>query len=67
MEGRFAYQEVEQRSVVRLDNEEEDLLCRYIEQSGPDYDIVRVRPYSVANQIRVPGSCRDDGNLIYIS
>ena len=63
----FAQDEVEERRVVRLDDEKEDFLCWNLVQGGPNDDIVRIRPYPVANEVGIPGCCRHHGDLQHIN
>ena len=63
----FAQDEVEERGIVRLDDEKEDFLCWNLVQGGPNDNVVRIRPYPVANEVGIPGSCGHHGNLRHIS
>ena len=63
----LAQDEVEERRVERLDDEEEDFLCWNLVQGGPNDDVVRIRPYPVANEVGIPGSCRYHCDLQHFS
>lgn len=55
--------EIQERSVVRLDEEEEDLLERNVKQRGASNDVAGIAPDAVANQIRVPREGCEHGDL----
>lgn len=63
MKGWFAGQQIEDRCVVCLNDEEEDLFGGYFEQSRADDGIGRVCPYSTVDQIGVPWGSRYDSDL----
>lgn len=63
MERRFTKQEVKERGIVGLDDEEEHFFCWYPEESGANDCIGRICPYPCMNQVRVPWRSREDGNL----
>lgn len=54
MKGWFAGQKIEDRGVVRLNDEEEDLFRGYFEQSGANNGICRIRPYSTVDEVGIP-------------
>ena len=51
MKGWLAGEEVEKGGIVRLDDEEEDLFGRYMEQGGAHDGIFRICPDSAANEV----------------
>lgn len=55
---------MQQRGVVRLDDEEETFLERDLEKGRASDRVGRVAPYSLANQVRVPrdGGGKGDSN-----
>lgn len=63
VKGRLAQEQVKQRRVVGLNDEEEDFLERNVEQLRANDNIVRVGPDARSNQIRVPRCCGHDGDL----
>ena len=63
VEGGLAAKQVQKRSVVGLDDEEEYLLQWNIEEFGTDHGVFRVRPNTVADQVGVPWSGGDKGDL----
>jgi hypothetical protein len=59
----LAKYEIEQCGIVRLDEEEEDLFERNVEERRPDDDMARVAPDTGANKVRVPWYCCGDSDL----
>jgi hypothetical protein len=60
----LAEDQIQQRGVVRLDEEEEDFLERNVKQRGANNDMVRVTPYIGTDQIGIPRYCCSDGDLV---
>ena len=67
MERGLAAEEVEQRGIVGLDDEEEDLFKRYLEQLGANNDILGICPNLGAYQVRVPWYSPDHCDLKMVS
>lgn len=63
VQHRLIDEEIEQRSDVSLDDEEEDFLEGNVVECRTDNHMLGIGPDSRADQVRVPGDCRDDGNL----
>lgn len=63
LERRLAKDQIQQRGVVGLDEEEEYFLKRNVKQRGADDDMARVTPYIGADEIGVPWYCRGDSDL----
>ena len=63
MKHGFAEDEIQERSVVGLDDEKEDLFERYVEQLWANYHVLGVAPDVVANEIRIPRCRRDHCDL----
>lgn len=61
-QDRLRRQEIQQRGVVCLDDEEKDLLEGYAEQGWTDNDIGRVRPDIGSDEIAIPRDGSDDGD-----
>lgn len=62
MQDRFAEEEVQQRGVVSLDDEEEHFFEWDAEEGGPEDGIGRVGPDAGVDEVAVPGDCGDDGD-----
>ena len=67
MKCRLAEQKVEEGGVICLNDEEEDLFCRYPEERWANDRIWRIGPYPSMDEVRVPWRGREDGNLQYMS
>ena len=63
LDRRFAQDQVEQRGVVGLDDEKENLLKWDIEELWANDDMAWIAPYASADQVRVPGNGVGDGDL----
>jgi hypothetical protein len=63
MKGRLAQQAVEQRGVVGLDDEEEQLLDRDGEQGWAEDGRVWIRPDIVPDEVGIPRDGGSDGDL----
>jgi hypothetical protein len=63
LKGGFAEDEVKKRGVVRLHNEEEDLLDGDVKQLQTDNDMTRVAPDAGADEVRIPWDSRNNSNL----
>jgi hypothetical protein len=59
----LAQNKIQERSVVGLDDKEEDLLERDVKQRWTDNDMAGIAPDACANEVRVPRKGRGDGNL----
>lgn len=64
LEGGLAEDEVEERGIVRLHNEEEDFFKGDVKQLRAHNDVSRIAPDAVADEVRIPGDCCDDGDLV---
>lgn len=62
MKDGFAQKQVNQRGIVRLNDEEKDFLSGYGKQSGSDNYAWRICPYLAPDEIGIPGNCRNDSN-----
>ena len=67
MKDGFTEEQVQERGVVGLDHEEEELFERDSEDGGPKDRGLGVRPDGIVDEVRVPGSGRDDGYLGHVS
>jgi len=56
MKSGLVQEKVEQRGVIRLDDEEEEFFGRDPKESGPGNGVRWVRPYSVPDEVRIPGA-----------
>jgi hypothetical protein len=63
LEGGLGEDEVQQRRVVCLDEEEEDLLNWDVKQRRAGDDVAGIAPYAVADQVRVPWEGCEYGDL----
>ena len=63
MEDGLAQEQVEERSVVGLDDEEKELFERDAKDGGAEDGGFGVGPDGVLDEVRVPGRRGDDGNL----
>lgn len=63
LEGRLGQDEVQQRGVVGLDEEEEDLLEGDVKESRARNDVAGIAPYAVADKVRIPGERCEHGDL----
>lgn len=50
-----------------MNNEEEDLFCRYPKESGADNGIWWICPYTRVDQVRIPWCGRNNSNLQEVS
>lgn len=57
MKGGFAGEDVEKGGIVCLDNKEEDLFSRYVEECRANNHVCRIGPYVAVDEVRVPGYC----------
>jgi hypothetical protein len=63
----LAEDEIQERCVVRLHEEEEDFFKRYVKQRGADDYMAGVTPDAGADQVRVPRDRGEDGDLVLLS
>ena len=59
----FAEKEVQESRVVGLNDEEEEFFQRYVVQLWTYYDILRVAPDVIADEVGVPWCCRNYSDL----
>ena len=62
MQCRLVEDQVQQGSVERLDDKEEDFFNGDVQDLGPHDHILGVAPYRIANEVAVPRDCRSDGD-----
>lgn len=67
MEYWFAEEKVEQRCIVGLDDKEEDLFRRNLEEGRTNDGVGRICPYPGVDEVRVPWSSGYDSNLRMVS
>lgn len=67
LEGRFGEDEVEERGVVCLHDEEEDFLEGNLKQLRPNNDVARIAPNAVADEVGIPRNGGGNGDLVVVS
>jgi hypothetical protein len=67
LKGGFTEYEIQQRGIVRLNDEEEELFERNVKQRRTDDDMAGVAPDAGANQVRIPRYCCGDSDLALLS
>ena len=63
----LAEEEIEDRGVVCLYDEEKDFFCRDPKYRRPNYGVWRIRPDARVNQVGVPRRGGDDSDLLIFS
>jgi hypothetical protein len=63
LECGLAEYEIQHRGVVRLDEEEEDLLERNVKERGANDDMAGIAPDVGANEVGIPWYCSGDSDL----